>query len=104
MMIRFTDKTPPSPSARRFRIADAAKKESTRRKIQPGKIMERLRAQNPNTTNFARNFSNPSDGGLNVFSGRTFSPFTMGKRYYSFRGSFYKNLNRNLLQGVQYTG
>ena len=37
--------------------------------------MERLRAQNPNTTNFARNFSNPSDGGggLNVFSGRTFS-------------------------------
>ena len=88
MKFNSTEENPPppsSPSARRFRITDAAKRESTRRKIQPGKIMERLRAQNPNTTNFARNFSNPSDGGLNVFNGRNFPPFTMGKRYVSIR-------------------
>ena len=41
--------------------------------------MERLRAQNPNTVNFARNFRNPNDGiGLNVFNGRPLSPFTIG--------------------------
>ena len=53
----------------------------SRSSAQPGKIMERLRAQNPNTVNFARNFRNPNDGiGLNVFNGRPLSPFTIGSR------------------------